>query len=1295
MKRCLTTLAALALGFSAFAGVQENRTFESRAFGKITVDYRESGKRNSRTEYRTKDAASARAAASKRMADLLAFGDVKKHPGQWSGTVLHLKNKAFWMLGVRGSSFIELFAESPDALKKLASGEGTMEKATERAYPRYLDGFDIAGPAIWVGGGGSNYKLPQDFEWLKKRRLAFCALDPRQTCLAAPGIIDSSVFDWHSKMAQKYDLGYRQLFFPSQFDWSWNITPLPYISGYPGVIGHPGFYLLTTLTAGGEEPVRQTDPYRWDLRRRHAKMVRNDPNFLGYHGCTEIPDAGINHLAGIASTPYIRELYRQYLKENLKLSLKEVGELHFNDPGKFRSWNDVAVPLPQDFLGAPVQDLHGIWEIAPDVQKKGLETEIFAQNSPVKWVKHNSNDPLLMIYSDSGHNRRNSIPTWMRRSFENKGNVGYLHIARANYHGNHTMPYRVWVNGTECKNITPDAFSQCFDLRSALRPGKNELTVCLPRGGAMAGYVFLNGTPLQPYPRMMRHLNRLYFDAVNFSAFLRMKKVEDDLASIRSVDPVRPLKLMATINMLDLSSRLSKKYGAYQHDTGGAGGYWAPMTGGRLARSYNTPWSCEQGGPPKDANALRRGITYYIMYGNDALDMVFGVGHYSGKPDVQKWFDDNLELIHTIGKMKLPRTQIALLRSSRATRLGFGEPWNWDFGRGALQGVGRNFSYLELPDVFDSKLIDSYPVVMDAGTVLMDRKEAEAIRDYVRRGGTFIAQHHTGRHSPDTADTNLLAQAFSLKIMPKAISEENYHRWPLAKIRVAQDSTLIPSLRGKEIDGCGVSIDYLNRKEIGAAKITNNGAKMITHAAWSDDGTAAVAEVKYGKGRFIILGAPFFSRMMDINGVWANDQRRNQFLDEFLTAAGARRDSHTGNRRIWAELWESKNGVYDLYPVARMEKNGEKTVRAAIRLRRSEKPTEVVEVSALNHPVVAAKMENGFIQIPEMEYEPMKCRVFIAPKSDLQRSGLRWLENFSQIWHPVAKAEREFPDIVPAKNIMPLDHSWQILRGTADKGIFMNPGYRAENAKSAKLGSMAAMGLPENAHILIRKEIALPEEWKNRRVNLVFNCQHWFWGIRPWGRLWINGEPANLRQPFVPSANAAFSLDVGKYAKSGKIILALEIDGTKADYTKQQSKPSGVTGLFYLESLPHAVAEQSLTGPWTAFRGLGDSVPAKVGQKISTVCFETEFVPPAGWKKKGSLFLASEMPLGWMILNGRTIMTPLWMKELDISGLVRDGKNTLRWIPNTLNSTPVYTQKAKQTLFGLKLKIYPKSGENE
>jgi len=84
--------------------------------------------------------------------------------------------------------------------------------------------------------------------------------------------------------------------------------------------------------------------------------------------------------------------------------------------------------------------------------------------------------------------------------------------------------------------------------------------LCL-HGGPVAGYIFLGATPLRMYPHMTEPENRLWYDTANFSASLLMRNLENILIATRQGDPNRPMKVMATKNMLDMSQDLCARYG--------------------------------------------------------------------------------------------------------------------------------------------------------------------------------------------------------------------------------------------------------------------------------------------------------------------------------------------------------------------------------------------------------------------------------------------------------------------------------------------------------------------------------------------------------------------------------------------------------------------------------------------------------------------------------------------------------------------------------------------------------------
>lgn len=1210
---------------------------------------------------------------------MLGFGDCKEVPASGlPGTFITLEGAGCWLLGLDGARFHEIYAPSRAALLPwLAECKAAVwQTVPARAFPRWLDCFDNAGPGVWVGGGGDQYDLPADFEWLRDHHLAMCTLSPTQSRLVGPGTLDTSIFDWHTAMAAKYDLPYRLLSFPADHEWLWNRIALPYVLAEPGrTVTAPWLDYEKNSCAAAMEPVPAVDPYVFDLRRRLSEHLASDANLVGQHGCTEIPDAGVDILASMLNTPGTKQRWHDYLNRELGMDLATVSQLHKGARDFYRSWDQVEVPRPGDFIGwnpATCLNLCGQWQMHEDVERHGTEQAWFdPAKAPDDWVEGNCNDPLIQVYTPKRRNGRAIQPDfWMRRSVDiAPGGIGkflFLHISRDAHHGIHSPGFEVWVNGRKLipSNDETRGFDQCLALDGALREGSNQV-VFNTHGAPVPGYCFFGASPFLPYPAMSATANRLWFDAVNFDAWLRVGKIESALCASRSADPNRPLKMMATINLLDLTTPLCERLGVYQHDTGGAGAYWAPMSGARLARSHGLPWSCEQGGPPKTVAAMQAAMTYYLMYGNDAVDLVFAVSHYRNQPEVSAWVDHNINLVHCVGKMSLPPPQIGVLRSSRATRLGFREPWNWDIGRGALQAVGRNFAYLEVPDILNGT-IDQFPVVIDDGTILLDEKEIAGIKRYVQRGGIFVAQHHTGQHSPAAGDSWQLAKAWNLTVTPKyLLAGESYHKWPLAKMRFSTQQDLLPSARGKEMESCGVAVSGPGSDRPAAGGIAATAGQVRPVASW-DDGSMAIADVHDGSGRFILLGAPFYIRMKDAGGAWYSDERGVALLDEFLTALGVARDSITGHSDIWAERWRSKNGIYDLYPVARLTQKGAAIQSATVRIRRETPISSVVEVSSLGHPHVPVTYQDGHISLPATDYGLMQTRIYLAPRADIARAALDWFQTQARIWRalpPVPAARMPRPIATPG-DLLPLADGWTLkLAGQADRIV--------------RLGAFGTLGVPENAQATFEKTIVIPKAWQGQRVDLVFDAEHWFWGILPQARLRVNGTQSAITQPIIPMAAPGFSCDVTAQAGTGSLTLSLVIDGSATRPAKslppdqknnKQPKPNGVNGLFYLQATTPALKIEPLAGLWFVASAFNRLQPVTLGARVKGLYLETHFRLPVKWPAK-RVFLQSSQALGFLVINGRVLQAPPWMKALDVSGLVdhHGGENTVRWIPAARN----------------------------
>jgi len=1298
-----------AYGAEAAPGGGERFRAEVRGIGYVEVALRTYGagaKRSSWTTFQAEDAAHAKVLGSKRLADLLGFGDIQPvADAGLPGTVLVLDGAGFWLLGLEGARFLELFAPSKDALADLAKDRGAdrWNPVPSRAYPRWLDGFDNAGPGIWWGGGAMPVDYPSEFPWMKERGMTFCFSPPTESRYVAPGVIDTTLTDWWTALAARHDTPFRMNLWDrtgnSNLTWLWNREPLPYVRAAAGRLPSTGRRFdeagrsLFSIPYGCE-PIPAVDSYRHDFRRKFMENMSRAPNFLGTKAVAEVPNAGIAGIADVAGMPSTKDHWHRYIQDVLGWDLAKVGLMHRGRRDFCRSWDQVEVPLPRDFLGLDGHsiDLAGAgWEGVADYDIKqmtmeewdrnqGRENEYSIPGSPPSsrpapqkgWVSVRSNEPLLMMYRgglDEG--RTKFADYWLRRGFtvtsEQAAGLKYLHLARPR--NTHNKYCDVWLNGRPLKLVSkeePQTESIAFSVDGALRAGENRILLRM-EGRPPIDYIALGPLPKRTYPHMSGPENRLWFDAVNFSAWLRMRGVEETLQAMRAGDPNRQLKIMAPHGMYDLCIPLCERYGAYIHDTGGRGASWEPDMG-RLAHSHGLPWSAEQAGPADKSAGFRGAITRYLTDGIDAVDLVFSVSAYGGAAyredvlsDVNAWFDKNLNLIHCIGKMHLPTPPIAILRSQRVERLGcFSDQWRHGAIGGKILGAGRISTCVEVPDILDGT-IDRFPVVMDYNAEVLDDAEVEGIRRYVERGGVFIAQSQTARHSPEQADAWPLAASLGLEVTPRWISYEkdSYHSWPQGRIVFATDQDLMPSLRGKEIFASGVAY----------APVAGKAAGVRPVATWADDGSMAVVEARLGRGRIILLGSIFFRRMQDSNKRWANDDDCEKLLDEFLTSLGAPRE--TRGNGLLAERWRSKNGVYDVWKVVRMNENEEDAEPGAfdVQFRCETAARAMRELSALKHPPVAARYADGWLTLSGVRMEGMQTRVFGSPRAEIARAGLDWFKVQSKIWRalpPLPPEAKPAPIPVP-EDVIPAAEGWRLAEGAAADTAWTAAGFDDAGWKPVKLGAFATLGLAEDSVNRFRTTIAIPAAWQGRRIELYFNAEGWFWGVIPEGRLWVDGEPAAVRQPLCAGAENNFTIDVTEQARDGKITLALEVDGRKPCYvnSERRERPAGVTGIFFLESTVPAVATTELAGTWSAAKDVNVLTPVGKGEKATFTYLETRFTLPRSWPgKRVFLERPDRAPIGYIVLNDQVIeVAP--PHRLDIGGLVkRDGENVLRWMPD-------------------------------
>ncbi|MEI8245420.1 MAG: hypothetical protein WCI51_06285 [Lentisphaerota bacterium] len=1272
VKAGMVAVCLLSAGIAHAAGMYPDSTdasaVEIRGIGPLEITARRYGtgpNRSSWVTLKAEDAGKAGVCASKYLEDILNFGDVKTVSAPaLPGTLLTLDGAGWWALGLDGSAFHVVFARSKEELSNLlnAAGSATWGAPRRGIHPRWMDCFDNAAMTFWFSGFGILPKdIPADFKWYTDNGFTACfVMGNTEDRLIAPGVIDSSVMDWQTAVARKYNLPYKtmaHMAYPGRPATLWNYTPQP----------SPSASFL---------PVAETDAYMMDFRRRVGEKVKDDPNFIAHMVMQEMPGGdpwSILTLAEVADTPSIQELWRNYLRDVLKFDLKEAGRRYRGDTDAFKSWTDVPIPTLKEIAGWEPSsiDLLGMWEGRADREKTAESGKWSEDGRPSdKWTPVDCRDSGITHYLG----KKSPGDYWLRKKFTvtpANASAKFLHMSRPYVHNiGVQMPlegYDVWVNGRKLKMISnanpscPD-WDLCYDAGDALKPGDN-LIVMNSKGipvPSSYGYIFLSKTGRWVYPSPSETLNARYFDSLCFQEWLAMRELENRMIAIRSGEPNRPMKIMAPHTYIEPVLELCARYGAYPHDTGLASACFAPFQYSRYAFTRGIPNSVEQGGVPRDAVAMQSCMTRYLMMGADTVD---NVGHrtaYTENAGINAWLAENRELLRCIGKLDLTPPRIGILRSGRELRMGITDIYSWDMGRGPLSAVGRAFNYATLGDVKEGRA-DQFPVLLDCGSNVLSEDEVDALEKYVRRGGIFVAFHNTGMHTPEKRYAWPISRLTGLKVL-------NDNR-PIggANIRFSDTQNLWPKLRGQKLPGWGLVLDWLKNDFSGTPLALSAEKDIEVVARWQKgklDGDIAVAVRILGKGKVITLGSTFYRRGKDEGGRYVEDGTL-PYLDELLTALGAPRETNGGG--LWVEPWRSKNGVYDVYPVAQMDPKA-KPVVVDVKIRHATPATGMREVSAPQHPDQPVQYADGMVTISQVKMKPMQSRVYAAPRQDLEDGVLHWLAVQSRQWHPlekISKADVTRATVEPARDVLPLMDDWQCSTEEKATASWTMPEDKSSGEwKTVRLGSFAAMGLPEDAVAHFRRELKLPQAWAGQRVTLVFNSDTYFWGIGLSGRLWVNGEPAPIPQPLKPvGSGGSFSFELTPaQTESSKIVIALEVDGRQADKKLPNPRPSGVTGAFFLRVAPQPVKVIPLE-QWSAASDLNVLTPVTPGQTVDCLYLETKITLPEKWPAK-RLFLQSPVVLGRLIINNHDISPP--MRELDVSGMVkRKGENVVRWVPGS------------------------------
>jgi hypothetical protein len=582
------------------------------------------------------------------------------------------------------------------------------------------------------------------------------------------------------------------------------------------------------------------------------------------------------------------------------------------------------------------------------------------------------------------------------------------------------------------------------------------------------------------------------------------------------------------------------------------------------------------------------------------------------------WWNDNKALLSTLGKTDLADFKLGVLSDLRQGYLYGGVGGGLGFSHGSLQALGLTPVLVDGLE-FEKGLGHALPVILDSSTAVMAPAMVDSVKRYVAEGGVFVTSVHAGRHTPSQRDAWPLAAAFGLKGDGTRVTGDNYHRWPSAKLRFTAEQTLLPSLRGQEAAGRGISIDWQDKRP--------RADVALTPLAHWEDGSMAIAEITHGKGRIIFVGTPFYTTFQYPVGRWLSDGQNRALLEEMLLSLGVKRETAVDDERLWFERRESKNGLYDVYFASffggfdRGQYFSGKVDEAAVDIElflRGRAPSVAVEPTATGVPDLALRKTAEGASLGMQAFAPFQIRQFAVLRSDVGVKGpLHWLEAQRRHWRALEPVPASPADEVAAQAAaIAADYGEEGLDLTQGWRVKLDPAARPDdtawlNENPAGPGWRDGLAGPswlsqgwDAQRVLYRRKLDIPRTWLGggSRVLLGLTAfgEH---GVRSRGKLFLNGKAAEelawtFRFDVTDAIRADGSLDIG------------------FDIVGGEQRDLGMAGTLYLRRMPASTATLDLAGEWTEqldWERMGGKITIPFAERRRVFGLYRRVTVPADW----------------------------------------------------------------------------------
>ena len=869
---------------------------------------------------------------------------------------------------------------------------------------------------------------------------------------------------------------------------------------------------------------------------------------------------------------YSRKDFIHYLRDLRKLSLADIGRRWYGQADHYKSWDDVQFPRERDFYGwqdGQSQDLAGTWK---------MKAADLATGEAGQYAKPEFDDSAWFTFQQPGttyldvSHRTDRTGGWNRFDFTpdpalaKAGKTVYLTVCPFN-DARRTMPSTIYFNGQKLDDLTFGYGLEWgqYDVTSLLRSGTNVVALHTQMG-AIRGPAFLTLKKVETYPTSDEGLNARYFDLHEWVADDVARANARDIAFLRSIDPDRPVKIMAYDSMVDDMMPYAQALGAYPHCTG-EGAFFRPWFK-RYGYLRGINDSSEPSEPAKDLQGLKSVFFQMTMEGMNAHDYFIHLHNIVGDPLQRAWYEKNLPYFELLGCFNLKKPDIAIARSLRVLRnYRTKDAEENDPGRGDLQQSHNTFVYCSERDIADH-LLDSYKVIIDDNFNTLLPEDVDRLQAWVENGGTLVLNQRSGRSTFLKANSWPGAKLFGCTptIRPQT-----------GTIKFEANPVILKAYAGQSFENKGESIDWQNYNYFGDSISLDAAGPDVSVVARYDDGKPAIIVRSVGKGKVVVLGSAFYRKTSDVKGIYVGSAEEIAFYDHLFADLGVEPVVTSDQDKLWSERFISNDGSTEMLALGNEDAANSLEGASAV-WDLGFKPRRVFDpATGTDLPV---KIEGTRVTISGLNLGPRDLCYFAVERSDWTAGETvkHWLARQSDLWHAIT---------IPAAK-PPVDPYWPIRclgecsvkqftdEAAARKALAMN--IATDKTWQPMLQSdWASAGLSTGTNIwtVSRKTVKIDAAWlKNLRgVELLRNDAR-FDGP---GEMAIN--ETLIARDDVPVATPAQILAA---LKPGDNLLTYLCNGRKGDGN------GGVTSDIELRRLP-AGKEIDISSDWTGYATEVDS----------------------------------------------------------------------------------------------------------